>query len=149
MFHLKMRSYVVHFLHQLISSPSRGGLRWGFKKMQKVFNSKHLLEKRKHLRNNLTPQEIILWSILRKEQLGCKFRRQHSIGNYIVDFYCPAQKLIIELDGSQHKREKDRKYDLKRTQYFESLGLRTVRFWNNEVNENLKGVILKIEECLK
>lgn len=96
----------------------------------------------------MTPQEIILWSKLRREQLGCKFRRQHSIGNYIVDFYCPDRKIIIELDGWQHKREKDVKYDIKRTQYFEKLELKVLRFWNNEVNNNLDGVVLKIEEFL-
>jgi very-short-patch-repair endonuclease len=117
--------------------------------MLRIFNSKNLLEKRKCLRNNLTPQEIILWSRLKKEQLGCKFRRQHSIGNYIVDFYCPKKKLIVELDGCQHKREKDTKYDAKRTKYLESLGIKVLRFWNNEINGNLNGVILKIEEYLK
>ncbi len=115
---------------------------------QRIFNSKHLLEKRKYLRSNLTPQEIILWSRLKREQLGCKFRSQHSIGNYIVDFYCPKKKLIVELDGSQHKREKDTRYDAKRTAYFENLGMTVLRFWNNEVNDNLDGVILKIEEFL-
>ena len=117
--------------------------------MKQIFNSKHLLQKRRRLRKNLTPQEIVLWSRLRREQLGCKFRRQHSIGNYIVDFYCPEKKLIIEIDGAQHKRAKDTKYDAKRTQYFKSLGIKILRFWNNEINQNLNGVILKIEECLK
>lgn len=118
-------------------------------KKQKIFNSPHLNEKRKRLRNNLTPQEILLWSRIRKEQLGCKFRRQHSIGNYIVDFYCPEKKLIIEIDGAQHKRPKDTKYDARRTAYFGNLGLKVLRFWNNEINSNLEGVILKIEEILK
>lgn len=117
--------------------------------MRKIFNSKVLLTKRTRLRNSMTPQEIILWSRLRREQLGCKFRRQHAIGNYIVDFYCPRKKLIVELDGWQHTREKDIKYDAKRTQYFEMLGLKVLRFWNNEINNNLEGVILKIEEWLK
>lgn len=117
--------------------------------MKQIFNSKHLLQKRRRLRKNLTPQEIVLWSRLRCEQMGCKFRRQHSIGNYIVDFYCPEKKLIIEIDGTQHKRIKDTKYDAKRTQYFEFLGIKVLRFWNNEINSNLNGVILKIEEVLK
>jgi very-short-patch-repair endonuclease len=117
--------------------------------MEQIFNSKHLLKKRRRLRSDMTPQEIILWSRLRREQLGCKFRRQHSIGNYIVDFYCPKKKLIVELDGCQHKRDKDTKHDAKRTRYFESLEIKVLRFWNNEVNENLEGVVLKIEENLK
>ena len=101
------------------------------------------------MRKNLTPQEIVLWSKLRREQMGCKFRRQHAIGNYIVDFYCPEKKLIIEIDGAQHKRAKDTKYDTKRTRYFESLEIKVLRFWNNEINKNLDGVVLKIEEYLK
>jgi len=96
----------------------------------------------------MTPQEIILWSRLRQSQLGCKFRRQHSIENYIVDFYCPTKKIVIEIDGLQHKREKDTKYDARRTKDLESLGITVLRFWNNEINENLEGVILKIEEYL-
>jgi very-short-patch-repair endonuclease len=119
------------------------------KTMTKIFNSKHLLRKRQRLRNNLTLQEVILWSRLRRNQMGYKFRRQHSIGNYIVDFYCPEKKIIIELDGHQHKREKDTRYDAKRTEYFKSLGIKVLRFWNNEINENLEGVILKIEENLQ
>ena len=90
----------------------------------------------------MTPQEIILWSRLRRNQImGYKFRRQHSIGNYIVDFYCPEKKLIIEIDGLQHKREKDLRYDAKRTGYFNSLGIKVLRFWNNEVLTNLEGVL--------
>lgn len=116
--------------------------------MRKIFNTKALLVKRVRLRNSMTPQEIILWSRLRREQLGCKFRRQHAIGNYIVDFYCSKKKLIVELDGWQHTREKDTRYDAKRTLYFENLGLKVVRFWNSEINNNLDGVILKIEEHL-
>ncbi len=117
--------------------------------MEKIFNSNHLLQKRIKLRKNSTPQETLLWSGIRKKQLGCKFRRQHSIGNYIVDFYCPEKKLIIELDGWQHKREKDIRYDAKRTAYLENLGIKVLRFWNNEINNNLNGVIMKIEDFLE
>ena len=101
------------------------------------------------MRKNATPQEIILWSRLKSKQLGCKFRRQHSIGRYIVDFYCPEHKLIIEIDGSQHKSEEACKYDKERTEYLEKLGLQVIRFWNNEINNNLEGTILKILGYLK
>ena len=108
-----------------------------------------LLNNRRRLRRNSTPQETIFWSRVRAKRFkGLKFRRQHSIGNYIVDFYCPDKKLVIELDGCQHKREKDVRYDTGRTNHFESLGLRVLRFWNNEINDNLEGVFLKIEEVL-
>jgi len=100
------------------------------------------------LRNEATPQEILLWSRIRKEQLGIKFRRQHSIGRYIVDFYCPEKKLIIELDGWQHREENNFGYDDERTEFLENLGYRVVRFWNNEVNKNMEGVILKIMDCI-
>jgi len=70
--------------------------------MTVVYNILKLKDRKIDLRNKQTPQEIILWSRLRREQLGSKFRRQHSIGGYIADFYCPSKKLVIEIDGSQH-----------------------------------------------
>lgn len=115
--------------------------------MQKIFNSRKIKENRQKLRKSATPQEVILWSILKRKQLGYKFRRQYSIGKYIVDFYCPERKLIIELDGWQHKENKQ--YDHDRSGYFRDLGLSIVRFWNNDVNNNIEGVILRIEECLE
>jgi very-short-patch-repair endonuclease len=83
---------------------------------------------------------------LKNKQLGCKFRRQHSIGKYVVDFYCSEKKLVIEIDGWQHKEQE--RYDEERIKYLESLELKVLRFWNNDVNDNLNGVILKIEEYL-
>ena len=71
-----------------------------------------------------------------------KFRRQHSIKNFIADFYCADKRLVIEIDGSQHLDNKE--YDQERTWYFESLNIRVIRFWNNEVRENLHGVLTKI-----
>ncbi|MEI7750229.1 MAG: DUF559 domain-containing protein [Candidatus Moraniibacteriota bacterium] len=115
--------------------------------MKRIFNSKSREANRKILRKSATPQEVILWSRLRRSALGHKFRRQHSIGPYIVDFYCPEKKLIVELDGWQHNEQV--KHDAERTVYLESLGLLVLRFWNNEVNKNLDGVILNILENLK
>ena len=80
------------------------------------------------------------------KSFGYKFHRQHSIGNFIADFYCPTRKLIIELDGSQHLDNQE--YDKERTEYFESLGIKVIRFWNNEINNNLNGVLMKIKEEL-
>lgn len=117
--------------------------------MDNLFNSKRLLAKRVSLRKVMTPQEIVLWSRIRRKQLGHKFRRQHAIGNYVVDFYCPEKKFIIELDGWQHKRLKDKKYDIDRTKYLEGIGLTVLRFWNNEINDNLERVIMKINEHLE
>lgn len=116
--------------------------------MQIIHNIKNKEQARKTLRKSATPQEIILWSRLRRKQLGYKFRRQHSVGRYIVDFYCPEKKLIIELDGWQHKEENNYGYDIERTKFLESLGFKVVRFWNNEINRKIDSVVLKIEESL-
>ena len=116
--------------------------------MRTVHNLKEVAAKRRNLRNTLTPQEILLWSRLKGKALGCKFRRQHSIGKYIVDFCCPERKLIVELDGSQHGEESAERYDRLRTEYLQKLGYSVLRFWNNEVNGNLEGVLDRILEEL-
>ncbi len=99
------------------------------------------------MRAEATPQEIILWSRLRSEQLGYKFRRQHSFGNYIADFYCREKSLVIEIDGSQHSDQEQ--YDARRTAYLQNLGLRVVRFGNNEINSTIDEVITRIMELLE
>ena len=92
------------------------------------------------LRRNQTEAEAKLWSRLRTHRVnGIQFRRQHAIGNYIVDFCSPRRKLIIEVDGSQHLEQDD--YDSERTKYLESLGYRVLRFWNNEVLNNMDMVM--------
>ena len=89
-----------------------------------IHSRKHLEPYRKSLRNNATPAERFLWKHLKKKQLdGKRFLRQHSILNYIVDFYCPSEKLIIELDGEVHFNEEAQKYDAKRTKDLEELAL--------------------------
>jgi len=112
-----------------------------------IHNLKYFRKVRQELRKNITPQELLLWKYLRRKSFNYKFKRQHSIGNFIADFYCPAKKLIIEIDGSQHLDNQEA--DQERTWYFESLNLRVIRFWNNEVDKNINGVIMKIEEELK
>ena len=107
------------------------------------YNKSENLNKRILLRRTQTPQEIILWSKLRNNQLGFKFKRQYSVGPYVLDFYCPIKKLAIEIDGSQHIENKD--YDFERSKYLsEMFGIKLIRFWNNEINTNIDGVILKI-----
>lgn len=104
----------------------------------------------RNLRKNQTSQEHILWNILRKRQLsGYKFRRQYPIGNYIVDFVCREKKLIIELDGGQHNTIKGISSDNERTEYLYSLGFQILRFWNNEIDNNIEGVYQKIIKTLK
>ncbi len=114
--------------------------------MYEVFNKTKLLERRRELRKNLTPQEEKLWSYLRNKKLGFKFRRQHGIGSYIVDFYCKEKSLVIELDGKQHLAEKE--YDQERNGFMDSLNIKVLRFWNNDVDKNLGEVLKKIKEEL-
>ena len=95
----------------------------------------------------MTEQEVILWSVLKNNKWGYKFRRQHSIDRFVADFFCPAKRLIIELDGSQHLDNKEG--DQERTNYFESLGIKVIRFWNSEVKNNLNGVLIRIEDELR
>jgi len=99
------------------------------------------------LRHNPTEAEAKLWTYLRSHRLNnVHFRRQHEIGKYIVDFCSPRQKLIIELDGSQHLDRAQQDED--RSIYLTSKGYRILRFWNNDVTNNLKAVIVAIERSL-
>jgi len=114
--------------------------------MYEIFNKSKFLGRRKELRKSLTPQELKLWFYLKGKNLGVKFRRQHGIGPYIVDFYCKEKNLVIEVDGLEHLRAKE--YDEERNQYMETLGIKVLRFWNNEIDKNMEGVLKKIKEHL-
>ncbi len=99
---------------------------------------------RKELRKNQTEVEKILWSNLRSKRFeGLKFRRQEQIGEYIVDFVCFKRKLIIELDGSQHID--NQLEDAVRDKWFESQGFTVLRFWNNDIMNNIEGVLIVIK----
>src|SRR5512138_1979087 len=88
------------------------------------------------LRRESTTAERRLWAYLRGDKLnGVNFRRQHAIGNYIVDFVSIKKKLVIELDGSQHLEQVD--YDIERTKYLESQGYKVIRFWNNQIEKEM------------
>lgn len=102
----------------------------------------------KELRKNLTPAEEKLWVHLRGHRMGdVHFRRQYAIGNYIVDFCAPSQKLVIELDGSQHLEQQE--YDKERTAFLNSKGYKVLRFWNNAVMNDLEHVLTVIWDALK
>ncbi|HUT48510.1 MAG TPA: endonuclease domain-containing protein [Alphaproteobacteria bacterium] len=104
-------------------------------------------ERAKRLRHELTRVERVLWHRLRDRGLGVKFRRQHPIGRYVVDFVCIEAGLVVELDGGQHAVQHAQ--DAVRTRYLEAEGFRVMRFWNNEVAENIEGVLVTIEAALK
>lgn len=117
--------------------------------MTVVYNILKLKDRRAELRKAQTPQEVILWSKLRREQLGFKFRRQHSIGGYIADFYCPERKLIVEIDGSRHNTKDNKEYDKIRSEFFAGLDIKVLRFTNLEVATETERVIRKITTSLK
>ena len=107
------------------------------------------LDLKRRLRSNMTGPETRLWSRLRARQLqGLKFRRQHGIGPYIVDFYCPEQSLVIEVDGNSHADADHIVRDQLRDKYFQSLGLRVIRYFNDEIVKNLAGVLEDLAEKL-
>ena len=94
------------------------------------------------LRHGMTESERKLWSGLRSEQLGVKFRRQHPLGNYIADFACLDPKLIVELDGSQHLAQQD--YDARRDTFLRAQGFEVLRFGSNDPFVNFEGVLQAI-----
>jgi very-short-patch-repair endonuclease len=101
----------------------------------------------KELRREMTPFEQKLWARLRAHRMkGVHFRTQHAIGNYVVDFCAAREKLIIELDGSQHLELTE--YDTIRTEFLMSKGYRVIRFWNNEVATNMDSVLQVIWDAL-
>ncbi len=107
--------------------------------MKYLMNTPEFIPRRRDLRHNQTDAEKKLWQALRSRQFeGLKFRRQYSVGPYILDFYCPEKKLCIELDGGQHATNID--HDKQRSQYLTGLGMTVVRFWNNDVLKNIEGV---------
>ena len=101
-------------------------------------------QRARNLRNNMTKSEWKLWGHIQDRQLGIRFRRQHPIGNYIMDFIALKIGLIIEIDGAQHYERKIEEKDKLRTVYLEGLGLKVIRFNNYEVLTNIDGVIAEI-----
>ncbi len=111
----------------------------------KLFNKTLLKEKRQELRNNASLSEKILWSKLKKgNPFNLKFRRQYSVGSYIVDFYCTELKLAIEIDGDSHFQEDFKKKDFIRTKFLIEQGIDIIRFTNNDVKGNLQQVLEEI-----
>ncbi len=116
----------------------------------RYFNQTRQTEKRRILRRNQTPCEKLLWMHLRNRRFGgYKFRRQYSIDNYVVDFYCPELKLAIEVDGEIHEIKQQREYDGERQKYLEKFNIIFLRITNEEVSGNIQSVLLKIKDLIR
>ncbi|MCB9078008.1 MAG: DUF1156 domain-containing protein [Anaerolineaceae bacterium] len=110
----------------------------------------HLLEAARRLRREMTDAEQLLWQCLRRKQLGgYRFRKQHPLERFVLDFYCPAARLAIELDGGQHNTPDGLARDEERTAILQQHGIEVIRFWNNEVLTDLEGVLQRIYEILQ
>jgi len=118
--------------------------------MTRAYNRESEKFKRRTLRRNMPLPEVILWSKLKDKGLGgYKFRRQYSIGKFVLDFYCPKLKLAIEVDGSSHFVESAQVCDKERQMIIETFGITFLRFTNREIQENIEGVLNKIIECIQ
>lgn len=109
-----------------------------------LFNQQLQKPVRTKLRNSMPKGEVVLWNKLRQSQLGFKFRRQHGIGKYIADFYCPELKLIIEIDGGTHNHSITSDYEIARQTYLESFGFKVKRYTNELIAKDLKSVLIDI-----
>ena len=118
--------------------------------MRYEYNNPALKENRQKLRLHQTDAERALWHKLRNRRLeGLRFVRQYAVGPYIIDFYCPKIRLGIELDGEIHKGQENRLYDKDREKYLDGLDIKTIRFWNNNVLNNTKEVLDKLQNEIK
>lgn len=118
--------------------------------MTSFYNTWAQKNRRRSLRNQPIPSEVVTWSLLRgRRLLGCKFRRQYGIGPYIIDFYCPSIRLAVEIDGETHFRPGQDVKDTARQQWIEQQGITFVRLTSDEVMGNLDGVVQKLEMEIK
>ena len=114
-----------------------------------LYNDPSRKPDRRRLRKDATDAERKLWDILRNRQVtGLKFLRQYSVGLYVLDFYCPEQRLAIEIDGSQHADTQGQRRDVQRDGYLKELNIRVIRFWNTDVLQNVEGVVQRLREEL-
>jgi very-short-patch-repair endonuclease len=103
----------------------------------------------REMRREFTHAEEVLWKALRLKQLGgARFRRQHVVGPYILDYYCMAKKLAVEVDGKEHSESDQKQYDQERTSYLNTKGIMVLRFLNDQVENDLDGVLSTIFEVL-
>ena len=113
------------------------------------YNSPRLTKTRKSLRNNQTKPEQYLWEKLKNKQFhGMKFRRQHSIGRYILDFYAPEYKIALEIDGENYFETDQKEYDTLRTEFLNATGIQVIRYTNAEVIENRDWVLENLRDII-
>src|SRR5512140_2690828 len=108
-----------------------------------------ILTRAREMRHPQTRAETTLWHALRNRQNGFKFRRQHPIERFIIDFYCAEAKLLIEIDGESHLEPSQAEYDEMRTKYLEHLGYQVIRFTNNDVRYNIDAVACEILQAIE
>jgi very-short-patch-repair endonuclease len=112
-----------------------------------IYNHPKYKQRRKDLRVNQTNTEEILWKFIKNKQIkGKKFRRQHSVDNFILDFYCSENRLGVEVDGKVHDSQKE--YDVERTRILENLNIKILRFTNEEILNNIENVLKVLEQNL-
>ena len=107
-----------------------------------------LKNRRQQLRRDSTCFEKVLWNKIRNSKLGHKFFRQYSVDGYVLDFYCPEKRLGIEIDGGYHQKPDVKKYDSYRTRYLEAYNIKIARFWNSDIESNIKEVLADIKTLL-
>jgi len=108
-----------------------------------------ILARAREMRHAETPPEATLWRALRNRQTGFKFRRQHPIDSFIIDFYCAQAKLLIEIDGESHLQPDQKEYDQARTEYLEEFGYKVIRFTNDDVRYNIHAVASEILQAVE
>ena len=114
---------------------------------QQIFTRKDKLDERRALRNSSTAAESVLWKAIKGRQIeGIKFRRQHSVGAYITDFYCPELKLCIELDGEIHNENWASSHDTIRTSFLNEMGITVLRYDNQVVYYHIEAIIEDIKK---
>jgi very-short-patch-repair endonuclease len=136
-----------------LSSPWKGEVgakrRVGVSQQSRFSRTPEKTERARELRRAATPQEKKLWLVLKNGQReGASFRKQHPVGPFFLDFYCPSLQLAIEVDGGQHSEDAEMRRDAGRSGFLASKGILVIRVWNNEVDENLDGVQRTIDEAI-
>jgi very-short-patch-repair endonuclease len=134
---------VVNWRNSIILNPQK-------MTQSQIHNRNEFEDRRKHLRKTLTSAEATLWTLLKGKQLdGRKFRRQHGVDKFVLDFYCSSEKLAIELDGEHHFTDNGMAYDEKRTKYLNDRNILVLRFENKEVFNSPEGVLAEIKRHFK